>query len=40
MQDVAGVRRDVRIVNLSLGQTGWYMYELKNRSPWGAKRFL
>ena len=38
MQDVAGVRRDVRIVNLSLGQTGWYMYELKNRSPWGAKK--
>jgi hypothetical protein len=38
LQDVEGVRRDVRIVNLSLGQTLWYIDHLKNRSPWGAKK--
>jgi tetratricopeptide (TPR) repeat protein len=38
MQDVEGVRRDVRICNLSLGQTGWYIDQLKNREPWGAKK--
>jgi hypothetical protein len=37
LQDVEGVRRDIRIVNLSLGGTRWYVNILKNSSPWGAK---
>lgn len=37
LQDVEGVRRDVRIVNLSLANTLTYVDQLKNRSPWGAK---
>jgi hypothetical protein len=38
IQDVEGVRRDVRIANLSLINTNWYPKQLKNTTPYGAQK--
>ena len=38
LQDVEGVRRDIRIANLSLLNTSWYIKQLKNQSPYGAMK--
>lgn len=36
LQDVEGVRRDIRVVCLSLANTSWYVEQLKHQSPYGA----
>lgn len=38
LQDVEGVRRDIRIANLSLINTPWYVNQLKNYEPYGTKK--